>query len=115
MSGRAAASCCEVRERPDQVPRDGDVLIVEGLGKTEIGHPHIPLRVENEVAGFDVPMQGVVRMGVGQCLRRLQADLGDVAEVVGSHRGLESKQARCLGRAGAVAGCGSWGSVSASW
>ena len=75
-----------VAERAEQVAGEGQAVISLDLGQPEVGHPDVPLGVEEQVAGFDVPVEDAAGVGVVQRLGGLQGQAGrtpDILSIVG--------------------------------
>ncbi len=71
-----------ITQGAEDVPGVGQVLGPVGLGQAEVGHPHRPGLIEQQVRGLHVPVNDPLTVGVLQGLGDLEADAGDPLPVV---------------------------------
>ncbi len=69
-----------VAQSADDVARLGQVFRVAGLGQSEVGHPDIAPRIQQQVRRLDVAVQDSLTIGILQRLADLEADAGDTQE-----------------------------------
>jgi hypothetical protein len=70
-----------VADRAHDVAGLRQVVGVRGLGQAEVGHPHVAVVVQQQVARLDVAVEDALAVGILQCLGGLDADVGHAAVI----------------------------------
>ena len=81
-----------VPRRAEQAVVVGQARVGQPASQAEVGHPDVPLAVDQQVGGLDVAVDHPLLVRMRQGIGRLQADLGDPAKIGRSARRIERRR-----------------------